>query len=128
MSSKTKASLTVLVLLALGLALGGGGKGCTLPVVAPAKATAATYVYEQRETMVPPAVRSGLSKLNERGIIATEFDKDTIAKLGGVTPGQYKVPLAAAKKLPSLVVTGGLTVIRVVENPQTEDEVLKAIP
>lgn len=106
-------------------------QGCSLPalptwnIVAP-KVTAVTYVYEQRATKVPSAVRAGLSKLNERDILATEFDKDTLNKQGGEVPEQYKVPLAAAKKLPSLVVTDGSTVIRVVENPQTEDDVLKA--
>jgi len=126
MSKQTLNTLVIVVLVGL---LFTQGKGCTLPgPLVVTKATAATYVYEQRETQVPPAVRAGLSKLNERGILATEFDKDTINKQGGTVPEQYKVALAAAKKLPSLIVTGGNTVLRVVENPQTEDDVTGAVP
>jgi hypothetical protein len=119
----------LLIVVAVWASMGGlQYQGCMLPqfklpwsIIAP-KVTAVTYVHEQRVNEVPPPVRAGLSKLNEQGITATVFDVDTIDKQGGEVPEQYKVPLAAAKKRPSLVVTGGSTVIRVVENPQTEAE------
>lgn len=117
--SDLSAGYKLLILLVAWMALGGGGAVAQKP-------TAVTYVHEQRTNEVPQAVRGGLSKLNEAGIVATVFDVDTIDKQGGETPEQYKVPLAAAKKLPSLVATNGSKVIRVVENPQTEAEVMEA--
>ena len=84
------------------------------------KADRATYVHEQRAGDVPADVKAAISKLNERGILATTFDKDTLDKLGGVTPEQYKIALAAAKVLPSLVVQGGPKVLKVVEKPTGE--------
>lgn len=99
-----------------------------LPVLT--KATAATYVYEKDQHAIPAPVLAALDKLNrDRKITATIFEQDT--KDGtGETPEQYKVPLAAALEagLPSLVVTGGSKVLRVVKNPQTEAAVLEAVP
>lgn len=96
---------------------------------APTVATAATYVYEKDQTAVPSDVQLGLNKLNrERKIVATLFEEDTIDGDGDV-PDQYKVPLAAAQQagLPSLVVTNGATVVRVVKAPTTEQQVLEAV-
>ena len=93
------------------------------------KATAATYVYEKDETRVPPAVQSGLNRLNrERGIVATLCEDDDVDGTGEISD-QYKVPITAARQagLPSLVVTAGDTVLNVLKNPQTEEQVMGAV-
>lgn len=110
--------LFLIALVAL-LYFGTQQQGCDLVLQ---KADRATYVFEQRAGEVPPAVRSAISKLNDRGILATEFDKDTLNKLGGKTPEQYKVAIEAAKVLPSLVVQNGQRVLSVIEKP-TGDQV-----
>lgn len=94
----------------------------------PTKGTAATYIYEKDNTAPPAAVQSGLHQLNKKGVLATLFEEDTKDGDGDV-PDLYKVPLAAAQKagLPSLVVTAGDTVLKVVPNPTTEQQVLEAI-
>lgn len=93
----------------------------------PAKVTAAVYVYEKDDTAVPSAVRAAFSTLNKGGIVATEFEEDTVDGSGEV-PDQYKVPLAAAKAtgLPALVVTAGDKVVRTVKDPKTAAQVLEA--
>lgn len=93
-------------------------------------ATAATYVYEKDQTAIPPQVAAGLNQLNrERKIIATTFEEDTVDRNGEV-PDQYKAALPAAQDagLPALVVLAGDTVIRVVNNPQTVEQVVGAVP
>jgi hypothetical protein len=89
-------------------------------VVETVKADRATYVFEQRAGDISPAIKAAISKLNEKGILATPFDKDTVDKQGGETPEQYKVALDAAKVLPSLVIQGGPKVIKVIEKPTAE--------
>ena len=101
-----------------------------VPPVPVVKATAATFVYEKSDHVVPSAVLSALNKLNrEKGIIATVFEEDTTDGTGEV-PTQYQAALAAAKAagLPALVVTAGKDVLRVVKNPKTGQEVLEAVP
>lgn len=98
------------------------------PVPNPAKVTAATFVYEKDQHVVPPPVLAALNKLNrERGIVATVFDKD-VTDGGGEVPDQYRIALDAAKKvgLPALVVMTGSIVLRVVKDPKTEQTVLEA--
>ena len=128
MNDRLRATLSVLV-LAVAAVLLTSGKGCVVPVIAPAKATAATYVFEKDSTGIPGAVLSAINKLNRRGIVATTFDDDTTDD-SGETPDQYKVPLAAATTagIPSLVVTAGEKVLRVVKDPKTEEAVLEAVP
>ena len=95
----------------------------------PEKATAATYVYEQREGSVPAPVLAALSQLNgEKHILATTLDVD-VKDGTGDEPEQYKVVLAAARKagLPALVITSGDKVLAVVANPKTEQVVLEAV-
>ena len=118
-----------------------GQRGCELPkvpdwkwpsfpsILAPAKVTAATYVFEKDETAVPSGVMAALSKLNERGITATTFEDDTTDASGEV-PEQYKVALAESKKqgVPLLVVQSGATVVRTVKAPTTAAQVLEAVP
>jgi len=127
-SVKAKATLTMGLLAAVLLLL-TSGKGCVVPVIAPAKATAATYVFEKDSTGIPGAVLSAINKLNRRGITATNHEVDTVDGSGEI-PDQYKVPVAAAKVagLPSLVVTAGEKVLRVVKDPKTEEAVLEAVP
>lgn len=94
------------------------------------KATAAVYIYEKDTTAIPPAVGAALNRLNrEKQIVATLFEQNTTDGTGE-TPKQYVVPLAAAKQagLPALVVTAGEKVLRVVVDPQTEAQVMEAIP
>ena len=95
----------------------------------PNKATAATYVYEKDQTAIPSQVESALNRINrERNILATKFEQNTVDGSGEV-PSQYTVALAAAKAagLPALVVTAGATVLRVVKDPKTEQQVLEAV-
>lgn len=99
------------------------------PVVPATPGTAATYVYEKDQHIVPAAVMSGLNKLNrEKKVRATLFEQDTLDGTDQV-PDQYKVPLAAAKEagLPALVVTNGANVVRVVKSPTTEEQVVGAV-
>jgi len=108
----------ILLIIAYFLFAGGGIGG---------KADRVTYVYEKDQGGVPSAVMSGLNKLNERKILATTHERDT--KDGDQQiPDQYKVAVEAAKKLPSLVVQAGDKVLKVVESPNTEEDVTKAVP
>jgi hypothetical protein len=110
--------------------LGGASwQGCKLPTL-PAwfplttKVTAVTYIYEKDDTAIPSPVEAGLNRINrELKVPATVFEQDTTDGTGE-TPEQYKIPLAAAKSagLPSLVVTAGKVVKRVVKNPTTEEQ------
>lgn len=120
-----------LILIALGLLKFDLGSvfNWTLPVTTPT-VTAAVYVYEKDEGPVPTGVYSGIEKLNrEKNILASLFEDDTVDG-NGETPEQYKPALdaARAKSIPSLVVLSGTTAIAVVEKPQTEKEILEAIP
>lgn len=97
---------------------------------APAVATAATYVYEQRAGAVPAGVSAGLDRLNrERHVTATLFEVDTTDGTGDV-PDQYRpaVDAAKAKGLPALVVLSGSTVLAIVKAPATVDDVVRAVP
>lgn len=106
------------------------GAGPNPPPVDPTtKATAATYVYEKDDGDIPTPVVVALNRLNrEKNIVATPFEDDTTDGDGEV-PDQYKVPLEAAKEagLPSLVVTAGATVLKVVKAPTTEADVIEAV-
>jgi hypothetical protein len=101
------------------------------PTPAPTtKATAAVYIHEKDATPVPSAVRAALDRINrERNIPATEFEDDTVDGDDDV-PRQYQAPLAAARQagLPSFVVTNGDTVLNVVKDPRTVDQVMGAVP
>jgi hypothetical protein len=129
----------VLILAAaVWLSIGGTGPAWKLPtinwpfpsIIAPAKATAATYVYEKDQGGIPPAVASALDTLNRRTppVSATPFEQNTTDGTGD-TPEQYKLPLEAAKKagLPALVVMADKTVIAVVKAPTTVEQVLEAV-
>jgi hypothetical protein len=92
--------------------------------------TAAVYVYEKDDGPVPVGVYSGIEKLNrEKDILASLFEKDTVDGTGE-TPEQYKPALVAAKakSIPSLVVLSRTNAVRVLEKPQTETEILEAVP
>lgn len=126
MSARTKATLTVLVLLALALALGGGGGGSILSP----KVDAVTYVHEQRSGTITPAIRAALSTLNDKDVNATEFDVDTVTKVGGLVPKQYVVPLEAAKKAggpPAAVSTAKGRLVKTIKDP-TDKDILSLAP
>lgn len=92
--------------------------------------TEAVYVYEKDDGPVPSGVYTGIEKLNrEKNILASLFEEDTVDGTGE-TPEQYKPALnaARAKSIPSLVVLSGTNVVALVEKPQTESEILEAIP
>ncbi len=92
-------------------------------------ATAAVYVYEKDATPVPVGVTVGLNRLNrEKGIRATLFEEDTTDGDGDV-PDQYRSALTAAQQqgLPALVVLADKTVLRVVKDPRTVEQVFEAI-
>ena len=119
--------VVILIIVIAWMAL--GGKFSILQPTPATKATAATFVYEKDQHIVPGPVLAALNQLNrERGIIATLFEQDTKDGTGDV-PEQYKPALAAAKEagLPALVVQAGKDVLRTVKDPKTEDEVLKAV-
>lgn len=97
---------------------------------APSKVTAATYFYEKDDSSIPPAVQSGLNRLNrERGIVATAEDDD-VKDGDGEVPDQYRISLPKAKEIgvPCLVVMAGEQVVNTVKAPTTEGQVLEAVP
>lgn len=103
--------------------------GPTLPGPAD-PATAAVYVYEKDRGTPPPPVLAALDRINrERKIRATTFEQDTVDGEGEV-PDQYQAPLIAAQEtgLPALVVMAGNKVLKVVKAPQSEQQVMEAIP
>lgn len=119
-----------LVLIVLGLLKFDFGNLFDFTLPTPTTVTAAVYVYEKDDGPVPTGVYSGIEKLNrEKNILASLFEDDTVDG-NGETPEQYKPALdaAKAKSIPSLVVLSGTTAIAVVEKPQTEQEILEAIP
>ena len=120
-----------LVLIVLGLLKFDLGSLFNPPTInKPSTITAAVYVYEKDDGPVPVGVYTGIEKLNrKKNILASLFEKDTVDGTGE-TPEQYKYALvsAKAKSIPSLVVLSGTTTIAVVEKPQTETEILEAIP
>lgn len=119
-----------LILIVLGLLKFDFGSVFDLTPLKPNTVTAAVYVYEKDDGPVPTGVYAGIEKLNrEKNILASLFEDDTVDG-NGETPEQYKPALdaARAKSIPSLVVLSGTTAIAVVEKPQTESEILEAIP
>lgn len=119
-----------LVLIVLGLLKFDFGNLFDFTLPTPTTVTAAVYVYEKDDGPVPTGVYSGIEKLNrEKNILASLFEDDTVDG-NDETPEQYKPALdaAKAKSIPSLVVLSGTTAIAVVEKPQTEQEILEAIP
>lgn len=119
-----------LILIVLGLLKVDLGGIFNLPLNQPSTVTAAVYVYEKDDGPVPSGVYSGIEKLNrEKNILASLFEDDTVDGNGDI-PEQYKPALDAAKtkSIPALVVLSGTTAINVVEKPQTEAQILEAIP
>lgn len=89
------------------------------------------YVYEKDDGPVPRPVAGALMEINlneELKIEATEFESDTVDPDGDV-PEQYQAALAAAKEagLPALVVLAGDTVVKVIKNPSTMEQVMESI-
>lgn len=120
----------VICLLAAAWLAFGGGLNIPWPNLTPTKATAATYFHEKDDTPVPSPVRSALNRLNrERNIIATEHEVDA-TDADSQIPDQYKVSLPAARSagLPSFVVMGGETVLKVVKDPKAEEQLMEAVP
>lgn len=101
------------------------------PVVKPdptRRALRATYVYEQRQGSVPPAVAAALSELNVQGLVASPIDQGVLNGKGQI-PAQYAVALDAAKKagIPCLVVEFSAGAPRIVPKPTTKAQVLEAV-
>lgn len=97
---------------------------------APGPATMAVYVYEKSDKAIPAGVTVGLDKLNrERSVTATLFEVDTVNGSDKV-PAQYRPAVDAAKPkgLPALVVLSGSTVLAIVPEPATADEIVRAVP
>lgn len=118
-----------IVLIVLGLLKFDFGIVFDLPN-SPSTVTAAVYVYEKDDGPVPVGVYVGIEKLNrEKNILASLFEDDTVDG-NGETPEQYKPALDAArtKSIPSLVVLSGTTAVAIVEKPETEEDILEAIP
>lgn len=85
------------------------------------EATAAVYVHESKEHVVPPEVRAALRELQSDSFDAAEIDDDNPST-------RYKTAIAAAKQhgLPALVVMAGEKVVRVVA-VRTAEEVKEAV-
>lgn len=117
----------LLLSVALLLLYSGVGGGCTPSFSS--KITDAVYIYEKDSGSVPPAILAGLSELNKKGVLATTFEQDTLDGSQQV-PDQYRVALEAAKKegLPALVFSSSGRVVRVLKNPNTQEEILKVVP
>ena len=89
------------------------------------------YVYEKDDGPVPRPVAGALMEINLNEALkieATEFESDTVDPDGDV-PEQYQSALAAAKEagLPALVVLAGDTVVKVIKNPSTMEQVMESI-
>ena len=94
------------------------------------KISQVTYVYEKDRNAVPRGVSAALRTLNDdaaySGILASEFEEDTLDGDGGV-PEQYQIALSAAKEagLPALVFQAGDEVVKVIKAPTTTEQVLE---
>ena len=101
------------------------------PVVSqPAIATSAVYVYEKDDGAVPPAVAAGLNRLNrEKKLFAVAVEDDDLDGKDREL-SVYRTQIEAARKvgLPALVVMAGDKVLRVVQAPKTDAEVVEAAP
>jgi hypothetical protein len=89
------------------------------------------YVYEKDDGPVPRPVAGALMEINLNEALkieATEFESDTVDPDGDV-PEQYQAALAAAKEagLPALVVLAGDTVVKVIKDPSTMEQVMESI-
>lgn len=120
-----------LILIVLGLLKFDLGSlfNWSLPNTTPT-VTAAVYVYEKDDGPIPVGVYAGIEKLNlQKNILASLFEKDTVDGTGD-TPDQYKPALdaAKAKTIPSLVILSGTNILTIVEKPQTESDILEAVP
>lgn len=89
--------------------------------------TRVTLVYEKDQTQIPPEVAAALMELNEKGVMATEYEDDNKTGTGQI-PEQYKIALQAARErgLPCLVVETPQGVV-VVHDPQDSSDVLDAV-
>jgi hypothetical protein len=90
-----------------------------------------TYVYEKDQNSVPPQVERALNKINADssfGIVASHFEDDTVDG-DNETPEQYKIAWEAAVKngLPTMVFQSGKTVVKMLRDPQTEEQVMGVI-
>jgi len=115
-----------IVLLVLAVLLVGRNAGWPGGSVVPGKVDKVTYVFEKNDNSVPRPVQAALRKLNEQGVEATAIDADVRTGTGEV-PGQYRIALAEATDLPALVVQAGERVILVVDDPQTESDVMSVM-
>jgi hypothetical protein len=99
-----------------------------VPVVKPVEVDRVVLVYEKDEWAVPAGVRSALNKLNrEHGVEATLFEIDN-KNANDQVPKGYESVVAASKshRLPFIAVMNGMTVLKIVEGPGTEDQILEA--
>lgn len=129
--SRTQQNLSVLIVVVSAMLMLAARNGVALPTLIESPLpSAVTYVYEKDNTPLYPQVSAGLNRLNrERKIRATAIDDDVLDGTGQV-PEQYKVAIPAAQEagLPALVVTAGDTVLKVVKDPTTVEQVWGAVP
>lgn len=120
MRKLTPASLAVWILIAW-LLTGG-----SLPIVAPATVTAATYVHDEK-AVIPSGVLAALNELNAKGIVATAFPDDATDNEDQI-PDQYKhtLPAARAAGIPALVIQSGDKILRTIKAPTTREQVIEA--
>jgi len=114
----------VLVLVLILLSRSGGS------TLVPSAIDQVTYVYEKDQGSVPRPVSFALQQINagDTGIQASSFEQDQRDGDGQI-PDQYKVALRVGREagLPCLVVQAGEQVVRIVNDPQTEDDVMGAL-
>lgn len=113
-----------LMLIGILLMLTSSGSGPS--PFSPNKVTSVTYVHDEKFP-IPSGVTAGLSELNMKGILATDYPDD-VTDGDDQVPNQYKVTLPAAKAvgIPALIVQAGDKVLRTVKAPTTKEQVLDA--
>ena len=119
----------LLILVAILALLYQTGKLPGIPTTRTNEIDFVTYVYEKDDGGIPVGVMAGLMKLNETGVVATEFEDDTVDGDGQV-PDQYKLALSsAAGSEPCLVVQSGDRVVRVVKvsKDTTVEQIMEAV-
>lgn len=90
--------------------------------------TSVTYVYDKEQGSIPSAVQLALDRINrEKRVQATAYELGTRDGDDDI-PAQYQVANATAEKegCPLLVVQAGSTVLRIVKNPTTTEQVWEA--
>jgi hypothetical protein len=99
------------------------------PPVKPDQVSKAAYIYEGKETSLPHPLRAALMEIKtNHGIHIAALDKDSVTGENR-TPTQYREILTVAirKGIPCLVIEYSNGSHLVVSNPQTKEDIKKAL-